>query len=112
MTNVMVEGQAYQPNVRVERFPGRVARTLENSAYGKIVQAPCPYPSGRVWDPYEVLAPIGAGGMGEVYRARDTKLYREVAIKVLPAALAQYPESPQPVAAWPLIIPFPVCRAV
>lgn len=42
--------------------------------------------------PYEVLAPIGAGGMSEVYRAKDTKLDREVAIKVLPAALAQDPE--------------------
>lgn len=42
--------------------------------------------------PYEILAPIGAGGMGEVYRSRDTKLKREVAIKVLPAEFSSDPE--------------------
>jgi eukaryotic-like serine/threonine-protein kinase len=42
--------------------------------------------------PYEILAPIGAGGMGEVFRAKDTKLERQVAIKILPAALADDPE--------------------
>ena len=39
--------------------------------------------------PYEITGAIGAGGMGEVFRARDTKLNRDVAIKVLPAAFAE-----------------------
>jgi len=48
-----------------------------------------PLAAGTRLGPYEILAPLGAGGMGEVYRARDTKLDRDVAIKVLPATLAQ-----------------------
>jgi len=51
-----------------------------------------PLSAGDKLGPYEILTPIGAGGMGEVYRAKDTKLGREVAIKVLPAAFAQHPE--------------------
>lgn len=47
--------------------------------------------SGTRLGPYEIIAPLGAGGMGEVYRARDTRLEREVAVKVLPSGLASEP---------------------
>src|SRR5580704_11094916 len=47
---------------------------------------------GTKLGPYEIVSAIGAGGMGEVYRARDTRLDREVAIKVLPAALTTDPD--------------------
>src|SRR5438045_927190 len=47
-----------------------------------------PLGSGDRFGQYEVVGPIGAGGMGEVYRARDTKLNRDVALKVLPASFA------------------------
>ena len=51
--------------------------------------------SGTKLGPYEIQSPLGAGGMGEVYRARDTRLDRTVAIKILPSELAATPESRQ-----------------
>jgi serine/threonine protein kinase len=49
-----------------------------------------PLSAGTRLGPYEILAPLGAGGMGEVYRARDAKLDRDVAVKVLPASIANF----------------------
>ncbi|MFI4943516.1 MAG: protein kinase, partial [Burkholderiales bacterium] len=51
-----------------------------------------PLQTGSRLGPYELLAPIGAGGMGEVWRARDTKLGREVALKFLTQAVATDPD--------------------
>jgi len=51
-----------------------------------------PLTTGARFGNYEVTAAIGAGGMGEVYRARDTKLNRDVAIKVLPTWLMADPD--------------------
>ena len=46
--------------------------------------SPMTLPAGARLGPYEIVSPLGAGGMGEVYRARDAKLNRDVAIKVMP----------------------------
>ncbi len=51
-----------------------------------------PLEPGTTLGPYSVIAKIGEGGMGEVYRARDTKLDRDVALKVLPEAFTQDPD--------------------
>ena len=51
--------------------------------------------SGTRLGPYEILSPLGAGGMGEVYRAKDTRLDRTVAVKILPSHLSDDPEAKQ-----------------
>src|SRR5216683_8331923 len=52
-------------------------------------------PSGTRLGPYRIEAPIGAGGMGEVYRATDSRLKRDVAVKVLPSRLTTEPNAKQ-----------------
>src|SRR5262244_2765962 len=59
---------------------GRVSRA--------IIAPLMPLAAGTKLGPYEIQSPLGAGGMGEVYRARDTRLDRAVAIKILPAHLS------------------------
>src|SRR5918993_579938 len=51
-----------------------------------------PLPAGTKFGPHEIVSPLGAGGMGEVYRARDGRLNRSVALKVLPEHLAHDPD--------------------
>ena len=51
--------------------------------------------AGTRLGPYEIQSPLGAGGMGEVYRALDTRLQRIVAVKILPSHLSSNPEAKQ-----------------
>ena len=71
--------------------PSRLIRRLFALRYNSPFPA-MPLEPGTTLGVYEVLSAIGAGGMGEVYKARDTKLDRDVAIKVLPDAFVNDPE--------------------
>ena len=70
--------------------PGNVR--WQNLVALRMTDEPMPLVAGASLGPYRILALLGAGGMGEVYRATDTRLKRDVAIKVLPDGFATDPE--------------------
>ena len=76
-----------QTKYAVSTIPGAIRRYNSRTPTNQMPLGP-----GTRLGPYEVVAAIGAGGMGEVYRARDTKLNRDVALKILPHAFAADPD--------------------
>src|SRR5207247_6251993 len=75
---------------QVAQLASRCRVTSQTAGYPSLMLA-----TGTKLGPYEIESPLGSGGMGEVYRALDTRLDRSVAIKILPDHLSQSPEAKQ-----------------
>jgi len=69
---------------------------MEPKPASAVESARMPVPTGARLGPYEILGHVGGGGMGQVYRASDTRLDRTVAIKVLPQSFANDPARREP----------------
>ncbi len=76
------------PHRRTRMGTSVAAHSTTGGGECRLFGRPMPIAAGRQLGPYEILGQIGAGGMGEVYRARDPRLGRDVAIKVLPASFS------------------------
>jgi serine/threonine protein kinase len=79
----------------IHRNRRRLTIACRPAAFASIIPQPMPLQPGTKLGPYEILEQIGAGGMGEVHKALDTRLNRTVAIKVLPPRFSQSPEMKQ-----------------
>src|SRR5262249_30940540 len=76
-------------SVATDRYSSQLVRGAEDARADEVVM---PLNAGSRLGPYEIQSALGAGGMGEVYKARDTRLDRTVAIKILPDTLAADPQ--------------------